>query len=426
MMKMKKISLVRLAFFAIALLCVTSPAWGGTSAQNLDFVITPPKGGAASGTATQFEVYVHNPGDNEASLEIFPVLEVRLGDWPKAKTLQAKLDDPLENSTVPIPGKGYIKLKYSVDIPQDLMGVTTLAVEGFKAAPVMFLVEKSLPDTAKLFSANLPKAELEQGDVSGEEEASDENISVESLFALYQPYLTNLAPYEPMYFLAGADPKDSKFQFSFRYRFFKPEEEFVKKHPWIAGLHFAYTQTSFWDLESESAPFKDTSYKPEFFYTSGNLKTRPAWMHGLFLQTGFQHESNGRDGEFSRSTNFLYMRPGFVAYHKRTKLGFSVSSKIWTYINNEDETNPDLASYRGYFNLDVKMGKADSLVLGANFSCADEGASIQADLTYPLHNLIWKHLNLCLQVQYVNALAESLLNYKERTEAVRIGFAMVR
>ena len=48
-------------------------------------------------------------------------------------------------------------------------------------------------------------------------------------------------------------------------------------------------------------------------------------------------------------------------------------------------------------------------------------------VTVPYTNqFIFKHLNLYFQVQYVNALAESLLNYRDRTEALRLGFAIVR
>jgi phospholipase A1 len=51
---------------------------------------------------------------------------------------------------------------------------------------------------------------------------------------------------------------------------------------------------------------------------------------------------------------------------------------------------------------------------------------MELDLTYPLHRHIFKNLNLYFQAQYVNALAESLINYKDRTEALRLGFAIVR
>jgi len=34
----------------------------------------------------------------------------------------------------------------------------------------------------------------------------------------------------------------------------------------IAAIALAYTQTSIWDLETESVPFLDTSYRPSLFW----------------------------------------------------------------------------------------------------------------------------------------------------------------
>jgi phospholipase A1/A2 len=227
-----------------------------------------------------------------------------------------------------------------------------------------------------------------------------------------------------MYFLVGTDPKQSKFQISFKYRLFDTNSELVQEHPWAEGFHLAYTQTSFWDLRSASQPFEDTSYKPEFFFLSPNLKV--PWATGLFIKTGFQHESNGRGGEFSRSTNFLYIKPIYIHYWPKHKLGFLISPKIWTYLINDDVNNLDLNDYRGYFDLEIKAGQADGFVLGSHFRYAKEGGSMELDLTYPLSQFIFKNLNLYFQVQYVNALAESLLNFRERTDALRLGFAIVR
>ncbi|MCJ7540867.1 MAG: phospholipase A [Desulfobacterales bacterium] len=256
------------------------------------------------------------------------------------------------------------------------------------------------------------------------ETVPNEFEALDSLYELYQPYLKNLAAYDPMYFLVGTDPKKSKFQFSFKYRLFDLDSALVQNHPWAKGFHLAYTQTSFWDLESASKPFEDTSYKPEFFFLSPNI--RVPWATGFFVKGGFQHESNGRGGEYSRSTNFLYIKPIYIAYSKNTKLGIMIAPKIWTYIANEDENNPDLKDYRGYFDVEIKVGQADGFVLGSNFRWAKEGGSMELDLTYPLNQFIFKNLNLYFQVQYVNALAESLLNFRDRTEALRLGFAIVR
>jgi len=300
------------------------------------------------------------------------------------------------------------KVQYTLVLPSTIEGAITMAIPDFKEAHAMFAVHSSASMKASKSNETVP----------------NEFEALDSLYELYQPYLKNLAAYDPMYFLVGTDPKKSKFQFSFKYRLFDINSTLVKDHPWTKGFHLAYTQTSFWDLESASKPFEDTSYKPEFFFLSPNI--RAPWATGFFLKGGFQHESNGRGGEYSRSTNFLYIKPIYIAYSKNTKLGIMIAPKIWTYIANEDENNPDLNDYRGYFDVEMKVGQADGFVLGSNFRWAKEGGSMELDLTYPLSQFIFKNLNLYFQVQYVNALAESLINYRDRTEAVRLGFAIVR
>ena len=113
-------------------------------------------------------------------------------------------------------------------------------------------------------------------------------------------------------------------------------------------------------------------------------------------------------------------------YNTNSKVGVRFAPGLLCYFFNDDETNPDLADYRGYFNVGITVGKADGLVVDGNFGWAVEGPSAQVDLTLPLHKIIYDNLDLYLQVQYVNSLAESLLDYTNRTQALRIGFAIVR
>ena len=68
----------------------------------------------------------------------------------------------------------------------------------------------------------------------------------------------------------------------------------------------------------------------------------------------------------------------------------------------------------------------DSFVLGTSFRWAAEGASIELDLTYPLHRFLFNTLDIYLHAQYTNALAENLLDYKSRTRAFRLGVSVVR
>ncbi len=250
--------------------------------------------------------------------------------------------------------------------------------------------------------------------------------TAESMNRLYQPYLPNLESYQPTYFLAGTNASQSKFQVSLKYRPLNESGSLARHHAWMTRIHLGYTQTSFWDLKSDSAPFVDTSYKPEIHYLSDNLGTIIPHAKGFFLQGGFQHESNGRDGIASRSTNFAYVKPMVAFYDETSKLGMFISPRIWAYVGNDPDTNPDLPDYRGYFDLEVKLGKADGLVAGSHVWWGSKGGSTQLDLTYPLHHLFGGNLDIYLQVQYVYALAESLLHYNDRVNALRIGFALVR
>lgn len=248
----------------------------------------------------------------------------------------------------------------------------------------------------------------------------------DDLFSLYQSQANNFSAYKPIYALIGTNPEKSAFQISFKYRPFNPQGSWSQSLPWLQRVFLAYTQTTFYDLKEASAPFDDTSYKPEVFFISANLAPRPPWLQGLFVQTGLQHESNGRGGDLSRSTNFLYARPMAVFYDEDSRLGLMLAARVWTYVNNSRDHNPDLDRYRGYFELETKFGKADFIVVGANLRWASQGASVQVDATYPLHRLVSGNLDLFFHVQYVNALAENLLDYSSRTEALRLGLTLVR
>lgn len=245
-------------------------------------------------------------------------------------------------------------------------------------------------------------------------------------FYTYQPYLENISAYNPMYFLFGTNPKNSMFQFSFKYKFIKNRSNQPSAAPWYSKIYFAYTQTSFWDLKSESMPFDDTSYKPELFFLSSNYRGLESAFAGFFLQMGARHESNGQSAELSRSTNTVYIKPIMIFYNKHSEWGLQIAPRLCAYFNNDNDTNPDLKDYRGFMNLQVKFGKADNVVVDNHIWTAREGISFQTDITYPLNRHIPTSLDIYFQAQYSNRLAERLRDYQERTEVFRLGFAVIR
>lgn len=244
---------------------------------------------------------------------------------------------------------------------------------------------------------------------------------------LAQSFIEDLSAYEPIYFLLGVDPglEESKFQLSFKYRLFNPDGWMATKAAWLSGFHLGYTQRSIWDLESNSKPFDDTSYMPELFYLLPKIELNTERISAFGIQGGFQHESNGKGGEDSRSTNYLYLKP-IMAIHLVGDYHLKIAPKIFAYINNDDDTNEDLDDYRGNVDLEVAVVDLEGVALNSHLWWAKEGISLQLDLTYPMTRLFGKSLNFYLQGQYFSGYTETLLHYDRRQDVFRLGFSIVR
>ena len=236
------------------------------------------------------------------------------------------------------------------------------------------------------------------------------------------------SPYEPLYLVYAPDAPNIRYQVSFKSSLFNPEGKVVETLPWLRGLYLAYTQTSLWNFSAPSSPFYDTSYKPELFLKRQELKwpTLPG-VSRLDFQTGLQHESNGKDGDTSRSLNLVYLRPTFL-FGDPAAFHISLAPRLFSYIGDLSD-NPDIADYRGHGDLTVKIGRHDGLQLATRLRAGDslEHLTAQFDLTYPLWRLIPSvSPNLYLQAQYFKGYGESLLDYQNHTESLRLGIAIWR
>ncbi|HKS37853.1 MAG TPA: phospholipase A, partial [Verrucomicrobiae bacterium] len=171
-------------------------------------------------------------------------------------------------------------------------------------------------------------------------------------------------PHEPFYFIAGTESPNAKFQISFKYQLLTGEGRIAKRVPWVTNFFLGYTQTSLWDWNEPSAPFFDSSYRPELLYWGPEVdQGQWAEWFRLDLQAGVQHESNGRDGLSSRSLNIVYFKPSFV-FGKPGKLQLTLSPRTWVYIGDVED-NPDIKDYRGYVELHAVVGWARHVQLAA-------------------------------------------------------------
>jgi outer membrane phospholipase A len=236
-----------------------------------------------------------------------------------------------------------------------------------------------------------------------------------------------LQTYEPMYIVAGRREglSTAKFQLSLKYRLFDERGPIGAFAPPLAKVYLGYTQTSIWNLTGDSKPFTDTSYKPNLFYFDPATWTSPDGRQSLGLETGLQHESNGRGGDESRSLNIAYAKPIWRQFLDDRHYVL-MAPKIWAYLDKEE--NSDIQTYRGYFNLNLQVGRVDGLKLSAYYSKGTSTmGAVQLDLSYPIRQPFFADAGGYLYFQYFNGYGESLLDYNVKGPTqYRFGLAIVR
>ena len=215
---------------------------------------------------------------------------------------------------------------------------------------------------------------------------------------------------------------EAKFQFSFRFPL-TTQSLLVEGD----GLDLAYTQKSFWQVyNSQSAPFRETNYNPELFYTMP-LKFRPGGADTA-LRFGLEHESNGRgiinDVSLSRSWNRIYAK--FIY----AKDDYIIALRPWYRIpegakssptDPGGDDNPDIEKYLGYFDLTAALQYKNlefSLLARDNLRSHPNYGAIELGMSFPLYHKIRGY------AQWFNGYGESLIDYNHNINRVGIGFLL--
>lgn len=307
----------------------------------------------------------------------------------------------------------FARTAYLLDFPVETVGQVVLEFPDLNAGAVAIQVNKP------------PPVGQAQTKGVGTKLRSGIPASPDKAFDPAKFFMEHFAPYEPFYFIAGTESPNAKFQFSFRYQMLSSEAPLAEKAQWLKGFNFAYTQTSLWDWNQASAPFLDSSYKPELLYLWKDAYRNDDSSFRLDIQPGFQHESNGKGGEDSRSVNLTYLRSTLV-FGQSDHLQLTLQPRVWGYVGDLSD-NPDIARYRGYTDLRGILGWQRGIQLSAIGRMGDHAdkGSVQLDLTYPLLR-IWSSFSVYLDVQFFTGYGESLLLYDQRSWAVRGGFSLYR
>ncbi|MBK1879138.1 phospholipase A [Pelagicoccus mobilis] len=402
--------------FGTQIACLLLLALSATAAlaDTLQSYLTPATETVEQGATLTIRLELANLGDSSEQIAIDQSLDLTLTNQDGSQHLTATLQDSLAASAQELASFASTVFHYELQLPSDATGLC------------------SISNASSRFLLNIQPNAVPQPEptpVAKKKEKKKKTV-VDPFRELEQnPHLwvgaesDVVSIYEPSYFDIGASEfLNSKFQLSLKYRAFSSQGALAKRNKWVSNIFFRYTQTSLWDLESDSAPFIDTSYKPGFFYLQ-SMGDENSPLRSI--EWGANHQSNGRDGPESRSTNYIYFKPmfkwDFEPYY------VSAGARIWAYVENDDKTNGDIANYWGNFDAFFAFGKQSSYQFVAKARTGDQWnkGRVQLEFFYPLHKAGFENLPIHLHASYFYGYGESLLNYNVKdSRQLRIGFAL--
>ncbi|MDD2266150.1 phospholipase A [Sulfuricurvum sp.] len=187
---------------------------------------------------------------------------------------------------------------------------------------------------------------------------------------------------------------------------------------WNETLSFGYTQEVWWQLYTNSAPFRETNYKPEFWITIPSTHELDSLSGLKDISIGFLHKSNGLGKPLSRDMNQVYSDLDFQYNDLLIQL-----RGCYTHASSD---NKDITSYLGYGHLKFKylygqhqfeLTLRDNLYFNSN-----NRGSIEGEYSYPINN----SKNNFLFIKGFSGYGESLMDYNHPQNRLGIGLLISR
>ena len=396
------------AFLAVAAPASAAPASAPAPVQTLIGTVGAPD--ASRRVAVEL-IFLGGQGAGNYDLPASIPAELGINGQHVTVVLERQVQTPARVTLSP---GGFVRGAYVLQLPAGAMGLATLSLPARAAASVAFdagTPVASPPPTAIAAASETPSPAVADEHVHGRHDSGN-------------AFWDSISAYEPIYAVYGpGTDTEARLQVSFKYQLFGKGGENGPGDSWLNNIQLGYTQRMYWDLRGQSSPFRNIDFRPEIFY----LLPARRLSSGLALggQAGVLHQSNGRDGAFSRSYNALYIQPTAempVGHYK-----FSLGVRFQTYIGDLSD-NPDIADYRGRTELFAEVGRDDGLRVStvSRMSFQTGRAAINIEASYPLNRVMLPSLNLYLFGQAFIGYGENLLDYNIRTTRFRIGIAIVR
>lgn len=306
----------------------------------------------------------------------------------------------------------FAQTKDGATTPQDSIYVVTSKGDTLSARSEKEILDRREQLRAKYSLSGETKDKLFSSLFGTSKQLSNADSIIKSLDAL-PPF----GIYKDNFFIAGTElfntptqwNSDAKFQVSVRHRLTN------STMPFKTYLYFTYTQKALWDIFKESFPFRDLNYNPAIGIGRA-LIYKNRLLGAIALQV--EHESNGKDGIDSRSWNKITFATTLLLHDR-----WMLESEIWIPLVDGGD-NKDIVDYSGYANMNIEYTSPNKkYILGASITKRG-GTNLNHNVTLSAAARIFSDSNQFLFVEYYNGYGESMLDYKQYRQRLRLGFVI--
>ena len=183
--------------------------------------------------------------------------------------------------------------------------------------------------------------------------------------------------------------------------------------PWNTYLYLFYSQKCFWNVLEESMPMTDLNFNPGFGIA------KPFFVRGRFIgELMAEHESNGKDGDNSRSWNKVslaanvFLSPNLV-----------VHGKTWIPII-DGQNNKDILNYCGIYQVGISLRTNDNKIGFSTLLTKRRGWNLNYNTLVELSYRFNNNQNQYFFLQYYNGYGEGLLEYNKFHSQLRAGIVI--
>ncbi len=227
----------------------------------------------------------------------------------------------------------------------------------------------------------------------------------------YGPYF---GLYKDNYFTVGTAPfwkptamnSDVKFQISLAIRL----TDTVL--PWDSFVFLMYTQKTLWNVFQNSMPMRDLNFNPGIGW-SKPFFSKDRYVGKLTLLV--EHESNGRDGDESRSWNRISIYGSTIIDE-----WLMVHAKFWIPVI-DGMNNKDILDYCGIYQHGVVITTPNKKFSFGITGVKRKGWNLNFNTIFDFSWRVHEKSNLNLFAQYYNGYGENLLDYNQFHSRLRVG-----